>query len=402
MKTKILYYGIVLLAFAALSVSRILTPNSVAHADEKTNFVKFSHQKHVGDVGIECETCHKEIVDNEKLGDRVIPDHSACQSCHEEELGKKCTFCHYSDKPERIAPVPVRDLIMNHKKHVTERKVKCVECHVGIEKVQLASELGGPKMNACNTCHDGQLAVNQCENCHKNLTSLYPASHTAVDFKKGHKKYTRLNVMEAQCQSCHTENFCTQCHDGTNLTKLSSIETIGMISPRTLGNDKAKVLAGQLVHDINYRFTHSVDAKAKSSECQTCHNTRTFCNDCHENGSRALGTMPASHNATGFRFAGGYGSGGGRHAELARKDIEQCASCHDVEGTEPACVRCHSDPDGIKHKNPKTHVTGFMSTVHGEWHSNPGATCYVCHTDPNARPRPLGVHGRGFCGYCHS
>jgi hypothetical protein len=401
MKIRPRYFGIFLLAVGALGVGRFVKSDTAASGNEEARFLKFSHQKHVTDVGIDCETCHQAIVGNEKLDSKLIPDHSACQSCHEDELSNKCTLCHYSDSPEKVERTPVRDVMINHKNHVSERKIKCLTCHVGVDTAQLASDLGGPKMNSCVTCHNGQTAVNQCENCHKNLATLYPESHKQEDFKKYHKKYARLNEMEDRCESCHSDNFCAQCHDGTNLTKLSSGSMIGMISPRTMGNDQPKALAGQMVHDLNYLYTHSVDAKARTNECQTCHDRRTFCNDCHENGSQGLGgTLPASHKIPGFTLRGGYGSGGGRHADLARKNIEQCASCHDVEGAEPTCVFCHSDNDGIKHTDPKTHVAGFMNSIHGDWHSNPGATCYVCHTDPNARPN--GVKGRGFCGYCHS
>jgi hypothetical protein len=58
------------------------------------------------------------------------------------------------------------------------------------------------------------------------------------------------------------------------------------------------------------------------------------------------------------------------------------------------------DPTGIKGTNNKTHAIGFMANQHGRWHSDPGANCYVCHTDPNARP--MGIKGQRFCGYCHN
>jgi hypothetical protein len=400
MKIKPRYLVLLLLAVGTIGAGKFVSTDST-HSEGEAKFLKFSHQKHVTDVGIDCETCHQTIVGSEKLSEKLIPDHSACQSCHEDELSNNCTLCHYSNSPEKPATTPTRDIIMNHRNHVTDRRIKCLLCHVGVDTAQLASDLGGPKMNSCITCHNGKTATNQCENCHRNLATLYPESHRQEDFKKYHKKYARLNEMEDKCQSCHSDDFCAQCHDGTNLTKLSSGNMIGMVSPRTLGNDQPRALAGQMVHDLNYLYTHSVDAKARTNECQTCHDRRTFCNDCHENGSQGLGgTLPASHKIPGFALRGGYGSGGGRHADLARKNIEQCASCHDVEGAEPTCVFCHSDNDGVKHTDPKTHVTGFMSTMHGDWHSNPGATCYVCHTDPNARPN--GVKGRGFCGYCHS
>ena len=401
MKTKILYFGLLLPGLFFLGAGRILTLGTSSTTEQNGKFLKFSHQKHIVDVGIDCETCHQDIVNNEKLTKRVIPGHEVCQTCHDDEVKNKCTFCHYSDHPEQPVVTPVRDLNIDHKNHVVDRKIKCLVCHAGVDTSQFATDVPQPKMDYCTTCHNGTVAVNQCENCHRNLATLYPESHKKEDFKKYHKLYVRLGAMDNQCQACHTDNFCAQCHDGTNLTKLSSGNMTGMISPRTLGNDKAQALAGQSVHDLNYLYTHAVDAKARTSECQTCHDRRTFCNDCHENGSRdAGGTLPESHRIPGFVIPGGYGSGGGRHADLAQKDIEECASCHDAEGTEPACVRCHSDNDGIKHTDPRTHVAGFMNNVHGEWHTDPGATCYICHTDPNARPG--GVRGRGFCGYCHS
>ncbi|MBI3579527.1 MAG: hypothetical protein HY089_08995 [Ignavibacteriales bacterium] len=107
---------------------------------------------------------------------------------------------------------------------------------------------------------------------------------------------------------------------------------------------------------------------------------------------------PATHQEAGFVTLG-VGSGGGKHASLARRDIESCASCHDAQGADPTCTTCHTDPDGIKGNDPKSHARGFMMDSEGAWHSDPGATCYTCHTDPNARVG--GIKGQGFCGYCH-
>jgi len=76
-------------------------------------------------------------------------------------------------------------------------------------------------------------------------------------------------------------------------------------------------------------------------------------------------------------------------------------SCHDVQGADPTCIQCHVDPDGIKGTDARTHTPGFMASAEdGNWHSDPGSSCFVCHTDANARVS--GVKGAGFCGYCHS
>ncbi|MBK7159323.1 MAG: hypothetical protein IPH77_12390 [Ignavibacteria bacterium] len=70
-----------------------------------------------------------------------------------------------------------------------------------------------------------------------------------------------------------------------------------------------------------------------------------------------------------------------------------------MEGSDPACLKCHYDNDGVKGTNPKTHEKGFLSDEKGIWHETKGAVCYSCHTDANAKPD--GISGVGFCGYCH-
>lgn len=395
MKKTLPVFTLVLCALAFLLFGRT---SSNAGTAQPNTFLKFSHKLHL-DTGAECATCHTDIAENEKLTDKLTPGHDVCKTCHEEQLGNKCQFCHDSDSPEKPVTVPVRDLTFNHKAHLG-RKVECITCHKDIATVEAPGKHEAPAMATCSSCHNKVSAPNQCESCHKNLATLFPKSHTMGNFRKEHGKLTRLNSFDSKCQSCHEESFCQQCHDGSNLTTLSPKQKIGMVSPRTLGTDKARALAGESVHDLNFKYTHGIEAKGKTSDCMTCHRSQQFCNDCHNNGSEAYGgVMPASHKAADFMILGGYGSGGGKHADAARRDIEQCASCHDISGSEPACIRCHTDGDGVKHTNPRTHKSGFMTDTHGDWHSSPGATCYACHTDANARPN--GIPGQGFCGYCH-
>ena len=399
MKKKIavmLPLSVILLFFA---FGRGFAVNSGDEGNDKTKILKFSHQQHIA-AGTECVTCHEVALKSDRAEDKNLPTHDVCQTCHEDQVKNTCNFCHLGDE-QKALPNPVREFRFSHAKHAGAQKMECTTCHKGLEEANYASAKNLPTMTTCTTCHNDVKASGQCETCHTNLTALRPASHTLGNFKKEHSFLARLNVMDAQCRNCHAESFCAQCHDASMLTQLSKAEKIGMISPRTRGNDKAAVLTGQMVHDINYRFTHGIDAKGRAADCQTCHNAQTFCNDCHVNGSQALGgVIPTSHEAAGFTTIG-YGSGGGRHAQLAKRDIESCMACHDAEGGDPTCVKCHMDPDGVKHTNPRTHASGFMSDVHGEWHDNAGASCYSCHLDPNAHPRPIGQPGRGFCGYCH-
>jgi hypothetical protein len=177
-------------------------------------------------------------------------------------------------------------------------------------------------------------------------------------------------------------------------------DLVSQRSPRLAAIDRGQGLRVTKMHDLNFRFTHGIAAKGKSLECQTCHSKSEFCSTCHSAGGNVnqASFRPASHSVAGFKTIG-VGSGGGEHARLAKRDIESCAACHGEDGTDPVCLTCHMDADGINGNNPKTHDRGFMSDNHGYWHDDPGANCYMCHTDANARPG--GVNGQRFCGYCH-
>ncbi|MFZ4619407.1 MAG: cytochrome c3 family protein [Bacteroidota bacterium] len=396
--------NLLLVSFVSVLIAIVIIGRSSAVAaddaqPDKKQVLKFSHGKHA-EAGVECASCHTPEKLTKNASEKMLPTHTECQTCHEQEVNEKCAFCHKDENNPVALPNPIREINFDHQKHVVDQKVECVTCHAGMDKTDYAEAANLPSMTTCNTCHNNVKATNQCEACHTNLASLKPATHMVSNFKREHARVMGGRTFEAKCQSCHTEASCMECHDGTNLTKLSSFEKTGMMSPRKFGVDKPAALAGQNVHDMNYKFTHGIDAKGRSADCQTCHRQESFCADCHKEGSVALGgVVPTSHEQPGFTMIG-VGSGGGMHASLAKRDIQRCAVCHDAEGGDPTCVTCHVDVDGIKGTNPKTHATGYMKNVEGDWHNDAASTCYVCHNDANARPN--GKSGQQFCGYCHA
>lgn len=364
--------------------------------------VKFSHQFHVTEAGISCTDCHREAVKGTKASDNLLAKMEACRSCHDDAMKNNCTYCHMSTDTTTYTatPNPVREIIFSHQQHVEGQKVVCETCHQTLDISTIATGELIPAMTTCATCHNNVKATNVCEKCHTNIVALRPKDHNRTDFIHEHKGLARLG--DTRCGMCHTQENCIDCHNEIGLMKgdVPGRDLMSPHSPRQSAIDRGQGMELTKVHDLNFRFTHGVLAKGKTTECQTCHSDSKFCSTCHAAGGdvNQASFMPVSHSIPGFTTLG-VGSGGGEHARLAKRDIESCAACHNAEGADPVCITCHTDVDGIKGTDPKTHERGFMSNNHGYWHNDPGAVCYMCHTDANAHPG--GVKGQRFCGYCH-
>jgi hypothetical protein len=385
-----------------LAFTGVLTSHNATGSDKQPKRIKFSHAFHLKEAGAACADCHSEAAMSGKSSDNLLAKMEVCKSCHEEQLTSNCTYCHVSaDSTAYTAtPNPVRELTFSHKKHIEEQKATCETCHTVLDKEDAGLGELVPAMATCATCHNDVKASNACEQCHTNLAALRPAEHNRTNFVREHKFSARLG--DAKCGACHTQETCIDCHNGSELMKVDvpGKDLMSLHSPRLSAIDRGQGMRLAKVHDLNFKFTHGISAKGKTMECQTCHSTEQFCSECHKAGGNVnQGEFkPATHSVAGFTTLG-VGSGGGEHARQAKRDIESCAACHSIEGADAVCITCHTDVDGIKGTDPKTHDRGFMADNHGVWHTDPGANCYTCHTDINARPG--GVKGQKFCGYCH-
>ena len=359
--------------------------------DRNKSIIKFSHSVHAEEA--ECADCHSKVSESISLGASLLPTKENCSECHDVDDEENCAECHYEGVEEFLIP-RTSEILFNHNLHLAEQDLKCVLCHTGVDEVDYSFESTGsfPEMLLCYNCHSNtNVASNDCEQCHTSTVDLIPMDHQTAGFFKNHK----FNASD-NCQMCHDENtFCADCHVATTGLVESNLDN-DFYTPFSPHNyvDGVKQQNISRIHDLNYRFSHGIDAKGKAFECQSCHQTETFCAECHasEDGDFAMGgILPLSHLATNFVTGLVPGSD---HANLAKRDIERCASCHDTQGADANCILCHSDPDGIKGTNPKTHQINFMNDSEGNWHSDGAAICYDCHSNTN-------IAGVGFCGYCH-
>lgn len=361
-------------------------------AGEKRSLV-FSHRLHVDDIGIECLDCHTTIPGSKKATDKNLPGHDQCFECHDNDTAtQECKVCHIDpDNPEELEN-PVREFYFDHSFHIEEQNLECDNCHRGLEKVDYAQKENLPVMEQCFKCHDDATASKKCESCHTPDARLLPMTHNA-DWKTVHKNLAKMQ--ESECMSCHEENYCEDCHTGTRLLEVgdSDKDYTGANAPAT-GGKSTMVL--QKVHDLNYRYTHGIDANDKKMNCSTCHEETQFCVRCHQDDEKISLLKPSWHSGADWgAIVEAVGSGGGKHAELARRDIERCAACHDSQGEDPVCLMCHRDFLPGKGNDLKTHRPGmFDGAGNGAWHIDEGSICYNCHTFST-------TSGFGFCGYCH-
>lgn len=130
---------------------------------------KFKHKEFI-DRQVPCMKCHSDVVQ----GDGRVP-RERCYSCHSEQQHT----AKYDDTP------------LIHRKHVTEHKVECFDCHLEISHGIF--EAAESKMPGCETCHEGT---------HKAMLEMY--------LGKGGKRVaphrSEMSARQVDCRACHVVN----------------------------------------------------------------------------------------------------------------------------------------------------------------------------------------------------
>ena len=118
--------------------------------------VQFSHQHHVGGIGIDCRYCHTSVEVSSSAG---IPPTKTCINCHSQIWSTspylepvRASF--RDDKP--LKWLRVHDLpdfvYFNHSIHV-KKGVGCETCHGRVDKMPLMKQQNTLQMEWCVNCH---------------------------------------------------------------------------------------------------------------------------------------------------------------------------------------------------------------------------------------------------------
>ena len=118
--------------------------------------VQFSHQHHVGGIGIDCRYCHTAVEVSASAG---IPPTKTCINCHSQIWATspylepvRASF--RDEQPLRW--IRVHDLpdfvYFNHSIHVN-KGVGCETCHGRVDRMPLMVQQASLQMEWCLTCH---------------------------------------------------------------------------------------------------------------------------------------------------------------------------------------------------------------------------------------------------------
>lgn len=155
-KASIVGGGAVAAAVVGLGYLILHSPYQTEVSVVKPQPVPFSHEHHVGGLGIDCRYCHTSVEESYYAG---MPPTYTCMSCHSQIWNQSPMLAPVReslalDKPlawNRIHDVPDY-AYFNHSIHVA-KGVGCVTCHGRVDKMPLAWKTEQMTMGWCLECH---------------------------------------------------------------------------------------------------------------------------------------------------------------------------------------------------------------------------------------------------------
>ncbi len=118
--------------------------------------VPFSHEHHVGGLGIDCRHCHGSVETSAFAG---LPPTETCMTCHSQLWRSAAMLAPVRESFRERRPIAwtrVNDLpdfvYFNHSIHV-HRGVPCAACHGRVDRMPLMRQAHSLQMRWCLDCH---------------------------------------------------------------------------------------------------------------------------------------------------------------------------------------------------------------------------------------------------------
>ena len=171
--------------------------------------VPFSHEQHVGHLGLDCTYCHTQVFESPQA---TVPTSQTCMNCHNPAkanvkgnspllapvresflLGKPVAWKRVHKLPEFA--------YFNHAVHVN-KGVSCVECHGKVNEMKVVRHDQPLSMGWCLKCHDDPTKALRPVGEVTNLNWSPPEGMTKEDIGRAIQKALQVKA-PSNCQSCH-------------------------------------------------------------------------------------------------------------------------------------------------------------------------------------------------------
>ena len=157
---------------AAVTTGLTVGPSRIPLHPAVSQPISFNHKKHVGELEIDCTTCHVTVQTEAFSG---LPDAEVCGGCHSEPQGKSeeekrlvemlKTGTALAWKPLFRQPAHV---FYSHRRHVVAAKLQCRVCHGAIaETTAPPVRVRRLAMDDCVSCHRRERVSTTCTACHR-------------------------------------------------------------------------------------------------------------------------------------------------------------------------------------------------------------------------------------------
>lgn len=365
---------------------------------ENTCFLCHFKEVELGKATASCLLCHSESTELMKKEtplfkhSEVIKRRLDCQDCHSQVVvgsgavpQDRCLSCH--NEPKRLQQI--HDHIMLHRKHVTERKIECLNCHQEIEHTRKAAIESLP---------------GDCDACHRDRHEAIKRFYMGKGAEGVPEVPAPMFLARVDCKGCHTFEFgevtrasmesCVKCHnekaravfEGWKNRVESGYETVSRQLAETKDALTRSTVSGKKRKDMERILERLKHNLAFVQEARGTHNVR-YAEHIYTEAQKAMNTV---RPALGLRAVSLMRSPA--VAESAR------------------CIHCHTGMETVKVKFKEAKVFPHYphivkarvpcQTCHGEPHENKGKkilfleTCESCH-HPERQSECASCHNLG-------
>jgi hypothetical protein len=199
-----IFGGIFILAFLVWAWAELNASDYATRAKVPVEQpVPFSHEHHVGGLGIDCRYCHTSVENSSFAG---IPPTKICMNCHSQIWNNAAMLEPVRSSfrtDESIRWIRVHDLpdyvYFNHSIHVA-KGIGCTTCHGPINKMPLTWQHASLQMAWCLECHRHPEKFVRPRSEVFNVTYQPPANQEELGTKL--VKDYRIQSLTS-CSTCH-------------------------------------------------------------------------------------------------------------------------------------------------------------------------------------------------------